>query len=65
VFSRIRVFLLKWDGFRTIAETDRTNGVKLYSRNQKDFKKRFSPIADALAKLKKPAILDGELVALD
>ncbi len=59
------LFELKWDGFRTIAETDGTNGVKLYSRNQKDFKKRFSPIADALAKLKKPAILDGELVALD
>jgi len=59
------LFELKWDGFRTIAETDGTNGVKLYSRNQKDFKKRFSPIADALAKLKKAAILDGELVALD
>ena len=59
------LFELKWDGFRTIAETDGTNGVKLYSRNQKDFKKRFSPIADELAKLKKAAILDGELVALD
>jgi bifunctional non-homologous end joining protein LigD len=65
VSFRTCVFLLKWDGFRTIAETDGTNGVKLYSRNQKDFKKRFSPIADALAKLKKAAILDGELVALD
>ena len=59
------LFEVKWDGFRTIAETDGTNGVKLYSRNQKDFKKRFSPIADALAKLKKAAILDGEIVALD
>jgi len=26
---------LKWDGFRTIAETDGTDGVKLYSRNQR------------------------------
>lgn len=43
------MFELKWDGFRTIAETDGTDGVKLYSRNQSDFKKRFPPIADALA----------------
>ena len=30
-----------------------------------DFKKRFPPIADELAKLKKAGMLDGELVALD
>lgn len=59
------LFELKWDGFRAIAETDGTNGVKLYSRNQKDFKKRFPPIADALANLNKAAIFDGEIVALD
>ena len=59
------LFELKWDGFRTIAEADGTNGVKLYSRNQSDFKKRFPPIADALANLKESAILDGEIVALD
>jgi bifunctional non-homologous end joining protein LigD len=59
------LFELKWDGFRTIAETDGTNGLKLYSRNQSDFKSRFPPIADALANLKEPAILDGEIVALD
>ena len=29
------LFELKWDGFRTIAETDGTDGVKLYSRNQR------------------------------
>ena len=28
------LFELRWDGFRTIAETDGTDGVKLYSRNQ-------------------------------
>ena len=37
----------------------------LYSRNQKDFKKRFPPIVEALVELKRPAILDGEIVALD
>ena len=59
------LFELKWDGFRTIAETDGTDGVKLYSRNQSDFKKRFPPITDALANLKNVVILDGEIVALD
>ena len=39
--------------------------VKLYSRRHNDFKRRFPPIADAIAELKKSAILDGEIVALD
>ena len=33
------LFDLKWEGFRTIAETDGTNAVKRYSRSQSDFKK--------------------------
>ena len=59
------LFELKWDGFRAIAETDGQGAVKLYSRNHNDFKKRFPPIAQALAELGRPAILDGEIVALD
>jgi len=59
------LFELKWDGFRGIAETDGQGAVKLYSRNQNDFKKRFPPIAQALAELGRPTILDGEIVALD
>jgi len=59
------LFELKWDGFRAIAETDGQGAVKLYSRNQNDFKKRFPPIAQALAELGRPTILDGEIVALD
>jgi bifunctional non-homologous end joining protein LigD len=39
--------------------------VRLYSRRHNDFERRFPPIADALAGLKQPAILDGEIVALD
>jgi len=53
---------LKWDGFRAIAETDGQGAVKLHSRNQNDFKKRFSPIVEALAELKRPAVPDGEIV---
>jgi ATP dependent DNA ligase-like protein len=56
------LFELKWDGFRAIAETDGQGAVKLYSRNQNDFKKRFPPIAQALAELGRRTILDGEIV---
>ncbi len=58
-------FELKWDGFRAIAETDGKRNIELYSRNRNDFKKRFQLIVEALASLKRPAILDGEIVALD
>lgn len=59
------LFELKWDGFRAIAETDGARKVRLYSRRQNDFARRFPPIAEALARLEGPAILDGEIVALD
>jgi bifunctional non-homologous end joining protein LigD len=59
------LFELKWDGFRAIAKMDGQGATKLYSRNHNDFKKRFPPIAQALAELGRPAILDGEIVALD
>jgi len=57
------LFELKWDGFRAIAEKDK-QGVRLYSRNQNDFKKRFPVIAQAVSALDH-VILDGEIVALD
>jgi bifunctional non-homologous end joining protein LigD len=56
-------FELKWDGFRCIAEKDR-QGVRLYSRNQNDFKKRFPVIAEQINALDN-VILDGEVCALD
>jgi bifunctional non-homologous end joining protein LigD len=58
------LFEIKWDGFRAIAERDET-GVKLYSRNHRNFTKRFPPITQAVAALKHNVILDGEIVALD
>ena len=57
------LFELKWDGFRAIAEKDKL-GVRLYSRNQNDFTKRFPVIAQAVKALDN-VILDGEIVALD
>jgi bifunctional non-homologous end joining protein LigD len=59
------LFELKWDGFRAIAEMDGNGGVKIYRRRHNDLRKRFPPIADALAESKQPAILDGEIVVLD
>jgi bifunctional non-homologous end joining protein LigD len=44
------LFELKWDGFRAIAERDHAGNISLY---------RFPLIVEALAELKRPAILDG------
>jgi bifunctional non-homologous end joining protein LigD len=57
------LFELKWDGFRAIAEKDNL-GVRLYSRNQKDFTNRFPTITQAVKALDN-VTLDGEIVALD
>ena len=57
------LFELKWDGFRAIAETNGTDGVKLYSRNQKDFRRRFPRIVDTLANLKKAHARSEETVS--
>lgn len=58
------LFELKWDGYRAIAQKDGKN-IELYSRNGQDFKQKFAPIAEALAKLPSNAVLDGEIVAID
>src|SRR4030095_552932 len=57
------LFELKWDGFRAIAEKDKL-GVRLSSRNQNDFTKRFPVVAEQVSALDN-VILDGEIVALD
>lgn len=58
------VFEIKWDGYRGIAEIGK-GGVKLYSRNGKDFSIKFSPIIDALKSLDHTCVLDGEIAVLD
>src|SRR6185437_1263881 len=57
-------FEVKWDGFRAIAEVS-GKSVRLYSRNQVGFNDSFPAIVAALRKVKRPAILDGEIVVLD
>jgi bifunctional non-homologous end joining protein LigD len=58
------VFENKWDGFRMVASIER-RGVTLYSRNGKLLSDNYRPVARALEKIGRDAVIDGELVALD
>jgi bifunctional non-homologous end joining protein LigD len=58
------IFEVKWDGYRAVAEI-RDDGVSLHSRNLISFDRKFSPITEALRKLRFDAILDGEIVVVD
>ena len=58
------VFETKWDGFRIIAKAARGTAA-LYSRNGINVTKNYPSIAAALAKVRRRAVFDGELVALD
>lgn len=57
------IFEIKYDGFRAIAETGKR--VRLYSRNQNNFKEKFSDIANELERFDFNVVLDGEIVAFD
>jgi bifunctional non-homologous end joining protein LigD len=59
------IYEIKFDGFRAIGVKDAA-GVRLFSRNEKDFRAKFPEVADSIAALDaKEFILDGEIVALD
>lgn len=59
------IFEVKWDGYRTIANVEKTK-VKLSSRNQNSFNRQFATIVKELSLLAEHApILDGEVVVLD
>ncbi len=58
------IFEIKWDGFRAIAEISHKR-VELYSRNGNSFVHAYPGIVEALGKLKKSAVLDGEIVVLN
>jgi hypothetical protein len=53
-----------WDGFRLAAKIA-GHSVTLYSRSGLIVSDNYKPIAKALEKTKKDAVIDGELVALD
>jgi len=58
------VFETKWDGIRMIAAAERGR-LTLHSRNGTIVNDRYPAVATALQKLKRGAVLDGELVAID
>ena len=58
------LFEIKWDGYRAIAEINKS-GNKLYSRNGLTFDKAYPKIFDGLKVFKKNAIIDGEIVVFD
>jgi len=59
------IYEIKFDGFRALAFKN-GDGVRLLSRNEKDFNDKFPEIVGAIAALKiDDAIIDGEIVALD
>ncbi len=58
------IFEIKWDGYRAIAEVNGDNN-KLYSRNGLTFDKAYPKVFDALRKIKKKAVIDGEIVVFD
>jgi bifunctional non-homologous end joining protein LigD len=58
------VYEIKWDGYRAIGSWDGQD-TGLYSRNGLDFSQKYPAIKEALRALKKPAVIDGEVVVLD
>jgi ATP-dependent DNA ligase len=55
---------LKLDGYRAIGRKS-GRSTQLWSRNQKNFTRRFPAVAKALAEIPSDTIIDGEIVALD
>src|SRR5258707_11698164 len=55
---------VKLDGYRAIGVRTSSEAI-LYSRNHKNFNKRFPQIARALDDLPDETVIDGEVVALD
>src|SRR5919198_6400818 len=58
------IFETKWDGFRLVAKIG-SGRASLYSRNGNDVTRRYASVAEALVVIKRNAVIDGELVALD
>ncbi len=55
---------IKHDGYRVLCHTG-PEGVRLVTRNGKDWSDRFPRVARAAAGIAAPAVIDGEVVVLD
>jgi bifunctional non-homologous end joining protein LigD len=58
------LFEIKWDGYRALAELKGGN-TRFYSRNGLTFIKAYPKVFDALVKIKRNAVIDGEVVVYD
>ena len=59
-------FEFKWDGVRAVAYVDAEGGVRLFTRNDNEVTNRYPEIESLGTQLaSRPAVLDGEIVALD
>jgi ATP-dependent DNA ligase len=59
-----RRYELKLDGFRAIGRKS-GRSAQLWSRNQKDFTRRFPDVVKGVAEVPSDTVIDGEIVALD
>jgi bifunctional non-homologous end joining protein LigD len=62
------MFEMKWDGFRTLAHVEDPETVRLVSRSGQDLTVTFPELAALAGQVdpaRLPAVLDGEIVALD
>ena len=58
------VFEVKWDGYRILAHCDKDKTV-LRSRGGEDYTRKYPTVAQALLRLKRDCILDGEVIYLN
>lgn len=58
------LFEIKWDGYRIISYVNKGK-VRMDSRSALDYTKKYPPVAEALKKLKKDIVLDGEVVVFN
>jgi bifunctional non-homologous end joining protein LigD len=56
-------FEMKWDGIRALAYVD--DGVRLFSRNGNELTAGYPELAELADRVNGPAVLDGEIVALN
>ena len=58
------IFEIKWDGYRAVAEVEGFES-RLYSRNGLSFQNKYPIVFEALKKIKRRMVLDGEIVAFN
>jgi bifunctional non-homologous end joining protein LigD len=58
------LFEIKWDGYRIISYVSKGK-VRMDSRSALDYTKKYPPVAEALKKLNRDVVVDGEIVVFN